>query len=85
MSVDENVFFREATLRLCSSLDIQTALTRFFEYIGPFIPVTDMSLYISDPDLNQLRIMAWLVPTCLEFLKKSYLCPSKAGMKGRPY
>ena len=59
MSVDENVFFREATLRLCSSLDIQTALTRFFEYIGPFIPVTDMSLYISDPDLNQLRIMAW--------------------------
>jgi len=83
--VDENAFFREATLRLCSSLNIQTALKRYFEYIGPIIPVVAMSLHIYDPELNQLRIMAWLVPTCLEFLKKSYLCPSKAGMKGRPY
>ena len=59
MRVDENVFFREATLRLCSSLDIQTALIRFFDYIKSFIPVTGMSLLILNPDLNQLRIMAW--------------------------
>jgi len=31
MKVDENVFFREATLRICSSLDIETALTRCSE------------------------------------------------------
>jgi hypothetical protein len=33
MNVDENVFFREATLRICSSLDLVTALKRCFEYI----------------------------------------------------
>ena len=62
MSVDENVFFREATLRLCSSLDIQTALERCFEYIRPFIPVIGMSLHTLDTDLNLFRIVAWVGP-----------------------
>jgi transcriptional regulator with GAF, ATPase, and Fis domain len=60
MSVDENVFFHEATLRLCSSLDIQTVLERCFEYIGLLIPVTGMSLGIGDTDLNVLRYVAWV-------------------------
>ena len=38
MSVDENLFFREARLRLCSSLEIEAALKRCYEYIRPFIP-----------------------------------------------
>jgi transcriptional regulator with GAF, ATPase, and Fis domain len=58
MNVDENVFFREATLRICSSLDIETALKRCFEYIRPFIPVTRMGLHILDVDLNVLRFVA---------------------------
>ena len=58
MSVDENVFFREATMRICSSLDIETALKRCFEYIKRFIPVIRMSLHILDPDLNVLRFVA---------------------------
>jgi hypothetical protein len=32
MSVGENAFSREATLRICSSLDIETALKRCLEY-----------------------------------------------------
>jgi transcriptional regulator with GAF, ATPase, and Fis domain len=58
MNVDENVFFREATIRICSSLDIETALKRCFEYIRPFIPVVRMSLHILDADLNVLRFVA---------------------------
>ena len=58
MIVDENVFFREATLRICSSLDIETALKRCFEYIRLFIPVIRMSLHILDADLNVLRFVA---------------------------
>ncbi|MEN6440558.1 MAG: sigma 54-interacting transcriptional regulator [Syntrophobacter sp.] len=58
MGVDENVFFREATLRLCSSLDIEVALKRFYEYIRGFIPVIQMSLNILDFDLNVLRFIA---------------------------
>jgi transcriptional regulator with GAF, ATPase, and Fis domain len=58
MNVDENVFFREATLRICSSLDIETALKRCFEYIRLFMPVVGMSLHILDADLNVLRFVA---------------------------
>jgi transcriptional regulator with GAF, ATPase, and Fis domain len=58
IDVDENVFFREATLRICSSLDIETALKRCFEYIRVFMPVVGMSLHISDADLNVLRFVA---------------------------
>ena len=58
MSVDENVFFRQATLRICSSLDIETALKRCFEYIRLFIPMIRMSLHILDADLNVLRFVA---------------------------
>jgi transcriptional regulator with GAF, ATPase, and Fis domain len=58
VKVDENVFFREATLRICSSLDIEIALKRCFEYIRPFIPVMRMSLHILDAELNVLRFVA---------------------------
>jgi len=58
MNVDENVFFREATLRICSSLDIVTALKRCFEYIRAFIPANGMTLHILDPDLNLLKFVA---------------------------
>ena len=58
MNVDKNVFFREATLRICSSLDIETALKRCFEYIRRFIPVIRMNLHILDADLNVLRFVA---------------------------
>jgi transcriptional regulator with GAF, ATPase, and Fis domain len=58
MKVDEIVFFREATLRLCSSLDIETALKRCFEYMKNFIPVIRMNLHVLDVDLNVLRFVA---------------------------
>jgi hydrogenase-4 transcriptional activator len=58
MSIDENVFFREATLRLCSSLDIETALKRFYEYIRTFIPMKRMGLDIVDLEANILRFVA---------------------------
>ena len=56
--VDENLFFREATLRLCSSLDIEAALKGCYEYIRQFIPVRLMNLAIRDPDENTLWFVA---------------------------
>jgi len=58
MIVDENVFFREATLRICSSLDIVTAFKRCFEYIRAVIPANGMTLHILDPDRNDLTFVA---------------------------
>ena len=56
--VDENLFFREATLRLCSSLEIEAALKRCYEYIRPFIPVKRMGLHIVDLEENALQLVA---------------------------
>jgi transcriptional regulator with GAF, ATPase, and Fis domain len=56
--VDENLFFREATLRLCSSLDIETGLKRCYDYIRTFIPATRMGLHIMDVEENTLQFVA---------------------------
>lgn len=58
MSVDDNLFFREATLRLCSSLDIELALKRCYEYIRLFIPVQRMGLDLVDIEENTLKFLA---------------------------
>ena len=36
--IDENRFFREATLRICGSLDVKTFLHQSLLYIRQFIP-----------------------------------------------
>jgi transcriptional regulator with GAF, ATPase, and Fis domain len=58
MSVDENVFFREATLRICSSLNIADALRSCFDYVKRYIPMNRMYLHIYDPDMNLTRLVA---------------------------
>jgi len=58
MNVDENEFFRQATIRICSSLDIDSALRLCFNYIKDFIPVTTMTLHLLDPDRNVVHSIA---------------------------
>ena len=77
VSVDENVFFREATMRICSSLDIETALKRSFEYIRRFIPVIRMSLHILDADLNVLRFVASVGDDVMEDSERVLPLPEK--------
>jgi len=77
MNVDENVFFREATMRICSSLDIETALKRCFEYIRPFIPVIRMSLHILDAELNVLRFVASVGSDLPEWSERVLPLPEK--------
>lgn len=59
---DLNVFFREVTLRICSSLDINEALTNMVAYLSRFIPVDHAGMYyfveeelalyaVTDPEL----------------------------------
>ena len=44
MHVDEKEFFREATLRICGSLDVATFLWESFAYIRDFIPSDSVGL-----------------------------------------
>jgi len=50
MDVDRADFFREVTLRICGSLDVEEALTDAFEYLGEFIPTDAMGLSYVDAE-----------------------------------
>ena len=48
MQVDKNIFFREATLRICGSLKIEYALWNLFIYIKDYIPSFEAHLHYYD-------------------------------------
>ena len=54
-------FFRQVTLRICSSLQIDIALSRAFEYLQGFIPLDEMFLDILDVNLGAIRRIATVV------------------------
>ena len=58
MAVDKNEFFRQATIRICGSLNIETALTRCFHHLERTLPVDEMGLYLYDPGLNVFQRIA---------------------------
>jgi transcriptional regulator with GAF, ATPase, and Fis domain len=58
MNVDENIFFREATMRICSTLDLEIAMWRTLQYISEFIPADEMYVHIYEPGLGALRTIA---------------------------
>jgi transcriptional regulator with GAF, ATPase, and Fis domain len=60
--IDENEFFREATLRISSSLTIETAMRRCMDYLNRYIPVSGMFFVLYDPELNIGKILAAIWP-----------------------
>jgi hypothetical protein len=56
--MDDNDFFKQATLLICSSLQIDTALHRCFNFISQSIPSDWITLNIFDPAVGGLRYIA---------------------------
>lgn len=56
--MQQDEFFRETTLRICSSLNIATAIAEVFEYFKQHFPIIGLSLTIRDQDLGALRRIA---------------------------
>jgi len=50
MKVDEKKFFREATLRICGSLDVENFLYESYIYVSRFIPADSVFLTYFDRD-----------------------------------
>ena len=50
-------FFREVTLRICGSLDIDQAFGRAFDYIKDHIPADTMALGFSDLNSRRIRVL----------------------------
>jgi transcriptional regulator with GAF, ATPase, and Fis domain len=55
MGIDRNEFFREVTLKICSSLDTGVAVQRVFSYLERYFPVDEIYLDILDSQLGAIR------------------------------
>lgn len=69
MKDGENGFFREATLRLCSSLDVEKALFNCLSYLKNSLPAFEMLLTILDLRLGLIHNLA---AVDLEGVKKPF-------------
>jgi formate hydrogenlyase transcriptional activator len=58
MPIDENDFYRKATMRICSSLEIETALWRSLQFLRDFIPADLMFLHLYESDIGVMRTIA---------------------------
>ncbi len=58
MTVDKNAFFRQAAIRICGSLNIETALQNCFQYLSKHLPLDAIGLYLYDPGLNVVHRVA---------------------------
>jgi transcriptional regulator with GAF, ATPase, and Fis domain len=56
--MDENLFFKQATMLICSSLDIEVALWRFRRFIAAHMPADEIYLNIYEPSVGGLRYIA---------------------------
>jgi transcriptional regulator with GAF, ATPase, and Fis domain len=56
--VDGMEFFRQITLRICGSLDIEKALFNTFCYIGRYIPADEVSYTHFEADMGAIKFVA---------------------------
>ena len=57
MNPDENEFFRELTLRICGSLDLEKALWQCFLYVRNIMPADELVLIIYDSTLGTVDVV----------------------------
>jgi transcriptional regulator with GAF, ATPase, and Fis domain len=60
MKIDENEFFRKATLKICSSLDIEKAMLSCLNFLEGYIPASEMYLNLFEPSLGIIRSLAFV-------------------------
>ncbi len=58
MTTDADTFFREMTLRICGSLDLDLALREAFDHAAAYVPVDAMALGFFDRDKGAIEMFA---------------------------
>jgi len=61
-TLDENDFFRRATLSISSSLNIDVAMERCLGFLKQHIPISGMLFAMYDPELNVSKLLAFVWP-----------------------
>lgn len=59
MTIDKREFFREATLRICGSLEIEKSMSSCLKYLAEAMPANKMYLEYYDSGLNAVRTIAF--------------------------
>ncbi len=75
--VDENEFYRQATLHIFSSLNIDTAMRRCKAYMRQHMPISGMYFTLYDPGLNIGRMFAGIWPPHYERSTTSLQMPEE--------
>jgi transcriptional regulator with GAF, ATPase, and Fis domain len=60
MELNKDEFFRNATLQICSSLDIEKALFNCLKYIRLFIPASQVAFFLFEPSTENLIVLFWI-------------------------
>ncbi len=60
--IDENEFFNKATLLICSSLNVDTALERFMTYVKSIMPISGIIMGVYDPTMNLGYLLSAIWP-----------------------
>jgi transcriptional regulator with GAF, ATPase, and Fis domain len=81
MSVDENDFFRRATMQICSSLDIEIAMWRCIQFLKDFMPADEMYLHLYESGLGAFRTIAGA--TAAEGRKMDRITPLPQEVRAR--
>jgi transcriptional regulator with GAF, ATPase, and Fis domain len=63
MMIDENEFFRQATLRICGNLDFEFAMQECLIFLRSYMPADRLQLNLYDRGLSALRTIAIATPT----------------------
>lgn len=61
--VNTQDFFQQMTTRICSSLDIETALQRSFQYLSGYMPVEYIFLHLYEQSIGAVRTIAEVTAT----------------------
>lgn len=56
--IDEHEFFREVSIRICGSLEIDKALLSCFEYIRRVLPLDELIITVYDPEIKCIKNVA---------------------------
>ena len=73
MTIDDNDFFREATMHICGSLEIEKALGSCLQFLRESLPLDRIILQRFDENQNSMRTIA--IATEEECLSVDYLTP----------
>jgi transcriptional regulator with GAF, ATPase, and Fis domain len=63
MNVNDDHFFRQITLRICSTLDIEKAMVSCIRYLNQHMPADSMCLELYEQDLGAMRTIAFATAT----------------------